>query len=55
MLYTAATAARWTVEGAETPSEGRRFNLSVAVLIADLVLMLLPPALGLLVLVGRLT
>jgi hypothetical protein len=53
VLYTAATAARWTAEGLERPDEGRRhFALSVAVLVADLALMLLPPAVGVLVLVG---
>jgi hypothetical protein len=54
VLYTAATAARWTAEGPERPDEGqRRFALSVAVLVVDLALMLLLPAVGVLILVGR--
>ena len=53
MLYTAATAARWTAEGSERPDEGRRrFALSVVVLIVDIALMPLPPAVGVVVLVG---
>ena len=57
MLYTAGSAARWTVEGVERPDEGRRphalsLGLSGAVLAANLILMLLPPAIGILLLVG---
>lgn len=56
MLYTADSTARWTVvAGAETPDEGeRRFMPRFAVLVANLALMLLPPAVGVLVLMGLL-
>jgi hypothetical protein len=53
VLYTAVSTATWTVEGAELPDEGRRrFTLSAAVLLGDLALMLLPPVVGALVLLG---